>query len=63
MAIPTEQPKYAVVQLAKDYDSTWKEIREFLESFKTVEGKKANEMVRFRWDATRYLVSDSVLYR
>ena len=34
-----------------------------MESFRRPEGKDAKEMVRFRRDATRYLVSDGVLYR
>ena len=61
-AIPTQQPKYAGVHLAKGYEGRWKEIGEFLESFKRPEGKNAKEMVRFRRDATRYLVFDGALY-
>ena len=33
-----------------------------MESFWRPEGKDAKEMVRFRRAATRYLVSDGVLY-
>ena len=51
------------MQLAKGYEGRWKEIGEFLESFKRPEGKNAKEMVRFRRDATRYLVFDGALYQ
>ena len=51
------------MRLAQGYEGKWKVIGEFLESFKRLEGKDVKEMVRFRRDATRYLVSDGVLYR
>jgi len=45
-----------------EYKWRWKEIGEFLGNLKRPKGKTPKEMQQFRWEATKYFVSDAVLY-
>jgi hypothetical protein len=51
------------LRLAEEYKGRWKEIGEFLGNLKRPEGKTTKEMQQFRREATKYLVSDGILYR
>jgi hypothetical protein len=51
------------LRLAEEYKGRWKEIGEFLGNLKRPEGKTMKEMQQFRREATKYLVSDGILYR
>jgi integrase len=47
---------------AEAYKGRWKEIGEFLGNQQRPEGKTTEEMQQFRREATKYLVSDGILY-
>ena len=50
------------LRLAEKYKWRWKEIGEFVWNLKRPEGKTMKEMQQFRQEATKFLVSDGILY-
>jgi hypothetical protein len=51
------------LRLAEEYKGRWKGIGEFQGNLKRPEGKTTKELQQFRREATKYLVSDGILYR
>jgi hypothetical protein len=51
------------LRLAEEYRGRWKEIGKFLGNLMRPEGKTTKEVQQFLREATKYLVSDGIIYR
>jgi hypothetical protein len=51
------------LRLAEEYTGRWMEIGEFLWNLKRQERKTTKEMQQFQQEATKYLVSEGILYQ